>query len=220
MNLKVCRRWFSFGLAEVLVLVALLSLVGWWSATRPVTYVVPKGSFRGYAAGGTNWFAFISSRDEEEQRLPGIREAARRGLPWCAVVAIVWLAGCTAASRWRTRAPREQSARETRSRQFRIGTLLLAMIPISCGLAIVGAQRREVRMREHEHTSEVRFLITQMDRKGTGSYVDTRRRTAARRLGDIGPAARSALPALYEMAADPDPLAAKAAVAAISRIES
>ena len=79
MNLKVCRRWFSFGLAEVLVLVALLSLVGWWSATRPVTYVVPKGSFRGYAAGGTNWFAFISSRDEEEQRLPGIGEAGAAG---------------------------------------------------------------------------------------------------------------------------------------------
>jgi hypothetical protein len=84
------RRWFQFGIAEMLALFALLAIVWWQSSVRPVKYIIPKGT----AVGGPgDAFTFTTAEDQHKTRAPGRTEIARRGVVVSVATVAAWLAG-------------------------------------------------------------------------------------------------------------------------------
>ncbi len=80
------------------------------------------------------------------------------------------------------------------------------------------ARQQALLARQQETAAEVAQLIPMVGKHTKGSWTNIRAIGVARRLGEIGPAARDALPALEKMAASEDPYWRSAAADAIKKI--
>jgi hypothetical protein len=102
--------------------------------------------------------------------------------------------------------------------QFSLGTLLLLVTAVAY-IAAFARKRREAPQLASE--AEIRELVSHLTRKQRGSQFGDIRVPAAHRLGEIGPQASAALPALEKLAkAKDNPDANKAAKDAIEKIKN
>ncbi|HEY4310785.1 MAG TPA: hypothetical protein VGN12_15145 [Pirellulales bacterium] len=95
-------------------------------------------------------------------------------------------------------------------------TLLVAMLLVTgCGPKYKAAPPQVAT------PEDIKQLIGQLAKKQKAGFgIDDIRIPAAKRLGDIGPQAKEAIPALEKMAKDKDPAAKQAAEEALAKLKA
>ncbi len=94
---------------------------------------------------------------------------------------------------------------------------------LACALLVTaigcGSSKPKVMPIPPPEAEDIKELISQLAKKRKVGMVEDIRLPSAKRLGDAGPAAKDAIPALEKMAADKDPKVKEAANEALKRIK-